>query len=151
MSRVTHIGICVRSLARSRAFYCGVFGFSPVRESFRMGTELDALTLVQGCDYEMQFFRKGEFLLELFDVRGPGTVGDGEIRPNNTVGDVHLTVEVDDLDAALGRVMELGGTVLAETRTSSASLGVGQEGELAFVFDPDGVRIELTTKLMRLE
>lgn len=151
MTRVTHIGICVRDLPRSRDFYCGVFGFEPVADSFRMGGELDPFVLVKDCDYEMQFFRKGEFLLELFQAHSPGTLGDGAQRPNNTAGDVHLTIEVDDMDAAVSRIEELGGSVLGESRTTSSELGIGEDGELLFAFDPDGVRIELLTNLMALE
>ena len=151
MTRVTHIGICVRDLQRSREFYCGAFGFEPMADSFRMGPELDHFTLVSGCDYEMQFFRKGDFRLELFQAHSPGAVGGGLARPNNTAGDVHLTLEVDDLDEVIARMAELGGTVLHRTRTTSAALGIGEKGELVFGFDPDGVRIELVTDLMDLE
>jgi catechol 2,3-dioxygenase-like lactoylglutathione lyase family enzyme len=151
VTRITHVGICVRNLARSRDFYCGVFGLDPVADSFRMGRELDHFVLVSDCDYEMQFYRKGDFLLELFQPHSPGALGGGCQRPNNTAGDVHLTIEVDDMDEALARIEELGGSVLHETRTTSSKLGIGDDGELAFAFDPDGVRIELVTKLMDLK
>jgi catechol 2,3-dioxygenase-like lactoylglutathione lyase family enzyme len=148
---VTHIGICVRDLARSREFYCGAFGFTPLADSFRMGRELDPFVLVENCDYEMQFLRRHDFRLELFQAHSPGAVGDGPQRPNNTAGDVHLTLEVDDLDETIRLMAGLGGTVLHQTRTTSTALGIGDTGELIFAFDPDGVRLELVTDLMKLQ
>jgi catechol 2,3-dioxygenase-like lactoylglutathione lyase family enzyme len=116
-----------------------------------MGTELDQFVLVNDCEFEMQFFRKDDFLLELFQPHSPGVIGEGPRRPNNTAGDVHLTIEIDDMDQTLARIEELDGFVLHETRTTSSKLGIGDVGELAFVFDPDGVRIELVTNFMELE
>ena len=71
----------------------------------------------------------------------PSPVGRPERRPINQLGLTHLSFRVDDLEAAAARIDELGGTVLAETRTALELSGTG----LDFVYctDPDGVRIEL--------
>jgi predicted enzyme related to lactoylglutathione lyase len=57
----------------------------------------------------------------------------------NQVGLTHLSLRVDDLDAALGTLEGLGGRVLAETCVSIPAAGT----RAAFVLDPDGTRIEL--------
>jgi predicted enzyme related to lactoylglutathione lyase len=52
-------------------------------------------------------------------------------------GFTHMTLVVDDIDAAVTRICEFGGSVHEETRITSPF------GPLLFCTDPDGVRIEL--------
>ncbi len=58
----------------------------------------------------------------------------------NQLGLTHLSLRVHDVDAVASAIESLGGTVVADTRTTFGSSDV-----LDFVYctDPDGVRIEL--------
>jgi predicted enzyme related to lactoylglutathione lyase len=55
----------------------------------------------------------------------------------NQLGFTHMTLIVDDIEAAIARVVEFGGQVHAETRIDSPY------GPIVFCTDPDGVRVEL--------
>jgi lactoylglutathione lyase len=55
----------------------------------------------------------------------------------NQLGFTHMTLFVDDVDAAIDRVAEHGGHVHPETKIDSPY------GPIVFCTDPDGVRVEL--------
>ena len=59
----------------------------------------------------------------------------------NQLGLTHLSIRVDDVAAVAATLEALGGTVLADSRTTFDLPGAS----LDFVYctDPDGVRIEL--------
>ena len=65
--------------------------------------------------------------------------GSKERRPMTQFGLTHLCFRVDDVEAVAAAVVEHGGTVHENTRTTLA------DGVLDFVYcsDPDGVRLEL--------
>jgi catechol 2,3-dioxygenase-like lactoylglutathione lyase family enzyme len=76
--------------------------------------------------------------IELLHYDVPGHEGDGSPRAMNRLGLTHLSLRVDDLDAALGRLEACGGRVLRETRIEP------QPGtRVAFATDPDGTLVEL--------
>jgi catechol 2,3-dioxygenase-like lactoylglutathione lyase family enzyme len=144
--RTSNIGICVRDLERSVAFYCAALGF---RRSapFTIGSELAEFTELPDSKLTMQFVSNGHYEIELLQVHTPGPVGDGATRPINTLGDVHLAFQVDDIDTTMALVERHGGNASRHTRMA-LDLGDGEPGEYVFCFDPDGVRIELLTKEM---
>ena len=145
-TRTSNIGICVRDLERSVAFYCRALGFRG-SAAFTLGSELAEFTDLPQSKLTMQFVSDGAYEIELLQVHNPGHVGDGASRPINTLGDVHLAFRVDDIDATLELVERYGGTAARHTRMS-LDLGDGEPGQYVFCFDPDGVRIELLTKEM---
>jgi catechol 2,3-dioxygenase-like lactoylglutathione lyase family enzyme len=137
--RPSHVGLCVADLEASLRFYCDGLGFAAAERY-----ELDSDT-VPGLDRALeagshvtvvsQFIRHGSFAIELLHYSDPAPHG----TPSSSraeLGYTHLALHVDDLDAAVARVVAAGGTVLETTR---ASLGI----ELVFLTDPDGNRVEL--------
>jgi glyoxylase I family protein len=134
----SHVGICVSDLARATRFYCDGLGFS-LAESHEVGTPFARLIGIEGeLDLRSQFIEQGGVRLELLGFATPAATGSGELRPMPRCGLTHLSVNVDDIDAVAGRLVDLGGTVLPETRTT---LGPGVE--FLYCTDPDGTRIEL--------
>ncbi len=129
---INHVGLCVNDLDRSREFYVQLFGFTVDRE----------LTVPdQGSAYLLSveppvgltavYLERGPFTLELLHFDRPGNpVADD--RPFNQPGLTHLSLAVDDLDAAVALVPELGGEIITEI-----------PGTAAIVRDPDGQRLEL--------
>ena len=77
----------------------------------------------------------GPWASELLYYRSPPTFGEASAS-RGQVGITHLSFYVDDVDAAVARLLEYGGTLLPNTR---ANPGV----DLVFLTDPDGVRVEL--------
>jgi glyoxylase I family protein len=137
--RPSHVGLCVRDLARSLRFFCDGLGFEQA-ESF----ELDS-TAAEGLERSLevpgparivsQFVQNDTMKIELLHFVEPG-VGGTPSAARNQLGLTHLSFYVDDLDAATRHLVECGATVIEETR---ASPGI----DLLFLADPDGVRVEL--------
>jgi len=136
----SHVGVVVRDLDRSIAFYLDALGFA-VAEAWPVGPEFGALMELDGVDVQSQFLRRGDLAVELLHYRSPGVEGDGERRHVNRLGINHLCFRVADVDAAAAAVAAHGGTVHEHTRTT---FGDG-DGVMDFVYctDPDGTRIEL--------
>jgi lactoylglutathione lyase len=138
--RPHHIGICVTDLERSLRFWCEGLGFTTTMVP-PVGSEwADALEIGGEVTFTAHFIEKGGFSFELLYYEHPDAFGQPSAR-RNQVGFTHLAVEVDDLDAEIARLESLGGTLIESTRTKFSS----PQGtvELAFVADPDGVRVEL--------
>jgi len=137
--RVGHLGICVRSLARSLPFYRDLLGFRALTQVDVRGEEADCLLGLHGVDQTTVFLERDGVRLALFEYRSPDPEGDGAPRPMNRLGLAAIMLRVDDLDATLAPMREAGVRVLEETRTDHPGYG----SRLVFVTDPDGTMIEL--------
>jgi len=137
--RVSHVGLCVAELERSLAFYREGLGFRERRRLEVSGEETKTLLGVDGVDLVAVFLERDGVHLELLHYRSPGHHGAGEPRPMNALGLTHLSLAVDDLDAALATLERAGARVLRATRVYNPELGANA----IFVTDPDGTRIEL--------
>ncbi|AMK19975.1 glyoxalase/bleomycin resistance protein/dioxygenase [Sphingobium sp. MI1205] len=127
-------------MARSHAFYREVLGFEE-GESLAIDDQYHALLGVTGSfSLRSQFLRLGGLVIELLDWSAMREESAG-LLPLYRVGLTHLSFEVDDLDATLTKVTAFGGTVLHDSRSTFALPHMS--GEVVFVTDPDGVRIEL--------
>jgi len=136
----SHVGLCVSDLDRSLRFYRDGLGFELVG-SHGVGDEFGPLMELDGVRLESRFLRRDGVSIELLCFTAPGHTGAATRRPMNQLGLTHLSIRVDDVDAAVASLEALGGTVVGATRTT---LGAG-DARLEFVYccDPDGVRIEL--------
>jgi catechol 2,3-dioxygenase-like lactoylglutathione lyase family enzyme len=142
---VSHVGLCVTDLARSLRFYCDGLGFVP-GSRYAVGSDFARTLEVAGpVDLVSQFVAKNGFQIELLCYATPRPHGSPS-RSRGALGFTHLSVLVDDVDAAAKHLVECGGTLLPDTRTS-ASVPGGTAGEFVFVADPDGVRVELMQAL----
>jgi catechol 2,3-dioxygenase-like lactoylglutathione lyase family enzyme len=137
--RVGHLGICVRDLERSIAFYRDVLGFRPLTQVDVRGTEADRLLRLPNVEQRTVFLERDGVRLALFAYRQPSAVGDGEPRAMNAVGFAALMLRVDDVDAMVAQCRERGVRVLDDTRTDYPAY----RSKLVFVCDPDGTLIEL--------
>lgn len=137
---VSHIGICVSDLERSRRFYVEALGFEEVG-SHRVGPEFGALMEIDDLDVASVMLSRDGLTIELLGYAAPGHSGSGQPRPMNELGFTHFSLRVDDVDEVAAVIERFGGTVLAATRTPLDMGGV----HLDFLYctDPDGVRIEL--------
>ena len=139
---VSHVGLCVADLDRAMRFYCDGLGFVEAE-----GYDLDD-TMLPGLDLALevpgpvtvrsQMIDLGAFRIELLAYRSPGVDGVPSARRNHP-GLTHLSLHVDDVDAAVARAVEHGGRLLDDTRQT---LGI----DLVFVTDPDGTRVEFMSR-----
>lgn len=136
---VSHVGLCVGDLEQSRRFYCDGLGFVE-GDRHRFGDELSKPLEVEApVELVSQFVRKGSFSIELLGFGSPRAAG-APAASRATLGLTHLSLVVDDLDAAVAGAVAAGGTALPDT---AATVGDPPVVRLTFVADPDGVRIEL--------
>ena len=136
---ISHFGICVSDLERSRRFYTGALGFSFSHE-VDFAAPFDQLTGLPGLDGHAAFYVREGLMIELLSYSTPEAVGPAAPRAMNQLGLTHIAVVVEDLDATAVRIGTLGGRALDETRVSTPM------GDMMFATDPDGVRFELWEK-----
>lgn len=133
MTRYSHTGQCVRDLERARAFYVEVFGFEEVLDLDVSGSDsAKLLRLPDPVGLRAIYLRRDGFVLELLAFTDPDPLPPRE-RPLLEPGLTHISIGVDDLDAACAAVEAHGGTVLTESRLASA----------VFVRDPEGQLVEM--------
>ena len=135
----SHVGICVSDLERSIRFYRDGLGFTAT-EHFEMTSETmpgieRSVEVDPPLSMISQFLQRDGVRIELLaypDRTPTGTPSASRAQ----LGLTHLSFLVTDIDAAIARLVEHGGTLLEHTRMSG---GV----DLVFLADPDGTRIEL--------
>ena len=139
-----HTNLVARDWRRLAAFYTAVFGCE-VRGAERAlhGAWLEVLTGLAGARLEgvhlgLPGHGDGGPTLEIF------TYGETEESPAagpNRVGYGHIAFRVDDVPAALRRILDNGGETLGgPVRTTVAGEG---ELEVAYARDPEGNIVEL--------
>lgn len=141
--RVTHVGVCVRDLGRSIAFYEQALGFTEVGRREASGPETATILGVPGAAIELVYLERDGLRIELIAYAG-GVRGDGAPRAMDQVGFTHVSILVDGVDELASRIEAHGGRLLHD---SMVEFEWGNRGVMAV--DPDGVRIELIERRPR--
>jgi catechol 2,3-dioxygenase-like lactoylglutathione lyase family enzyme len=129
-----HVGHCVADLDRAKRFYCEALGFVLEREIHPPDDSAARLmSLPPPLRMTAAYLVRDGLVLELLHYGAPGRTQPPRVRPLNEPGLTHVSLSVDDVEAACERVRALGGTVVEESNIGSA----------VFVRDPDGQLIEL--------
>jgi len=140
VQRLSHIGLCVSNLEKSKKFYCDVFGYEVV-SSIKIGAEADALLNLKNTDLDAVYLQRPneDTRIELLYYRSPGTEHNSGVRAVNLTGLTHLSFRIGDLKNIVKKVQQYGGKLLEKTLIDSSKFGV----MACMVTDPDGLRIEL--------
>jgi len=141
--RITHLGVCVRDLERSVAFYRDALGCEERERLHVEGPETATLLDVPGVVLDLVYLERDGLRIELL-AYSPAGPGEGEPRPMDQPGLTHLSLLVEDIDDLAGRIAARGGRVLAHTATTFPA---GSRGLMAL--DPDGTRLELIERRPR--
>ena len=114
--RVVHFEVPYDDAARARVFYSEVFGWAiqPMPE------------------FEYNFVQTGPISSETGMPSEPGYIGGGMFERQSDVGTPVITLDVEDIDAALKAVEAHGGT------TVRAPERVGEMGVAAYFTDSEG-------------
>jgi catechol 2,3-dioxygenase-like lactoylglutathione lyase family enzyme len=142
---VRHIGIVVRDLDRSLAFYRDLLGLEIVRQMDEGGPFLDAILGMNGAKVRtVKLAAPGDGVqIELLAFSEPAPwVGDA---PNLTrVGPTHVAFTVEDLDGLHQRLAAAGMRFTTEPQTSPDG-----RAKVTFCHDPDGTALELVEAIAR--
>ena len=101
--RIAHLGVATRSLDAALQFF---------RDS--LGLELEAMETVEDQKVRTALLRVGESRIELLEPTGPGSPISRFLETRGG-GVHHVTLEVDDLDAALRRLKAMQVKLIDET------------------------------------
>lgn len=131
-----HVGLCVSSIARSRAFYEKALGFSYWWELKNLSDDATAplLQLDRPVGLNATYLVRDGLVLELLEYV-PERLEAWRPRSMAEPGLTHLSVSVKDLDETIQAIRHEGGSVIDATRAEGAVM----------VRDPDGQLIELLT------
>ena len=137
---IHHVGLVVDDLDAAVGFYGALLGMEVIeRDSWRApDPAADSAVGLVGSSADGVMLQGPGGFLELWQYHSPAQVGgDPAERGAHERGLRHLAVEVDDVDEALARVVELGGAETGEP--------IRSEGGAATVYcrDPFGTIIEL--------
>ncbi len=134
-----HVGVPVRSIERSLAWYRDLFGLEPGFVALAEGPELERTVQLSGARLRFAFLQLGGCRLELLEYEAP--IGEDFRLRNCDVGAVHVCFEVEDIDRVYDELQAKGVEFSIEpTRV----LGGVLEGDRYCYFrDPDGIQLEL--------
>jgi catechol 2,3-dioxygenase-like lactoylglutathione lyase family enzyme len=139
---IDHFGVTVMDIERSLAFWRDQLGLSVTGRGVIEWEHIDRLVALDDTQIEwVDLDIPGGGMVELSRYHRPvgSPAAPGE---ENEPGRSHISLLVDDLTGMLGRLREAG--VRART-TEPVDIPVGSYagGKAAYIFDPDGVEIEL--------
>ena len=135
---VTHIGVCVSEMARSRRFYEEGLGFRFVRELRVAGEPSDTLLELSGVDLHAVYVERDGFCLELLHYASPRSAAVAPPHAMNDLGFTHLSIQVPSIATAVAALRAAGAVILEATR-----IEIGGREVAIFARDPDGLLIEL--------
>ena len=134
-----HAGIVVPDLDEAVTFYCQLAGYETVRES-SWGSSNTAFNLITGLEKSAARFcmlRGKNGFLELFQYISPISKAAPRQRAASDLGIRHLCFEVDNVAAALDKVIELGGSSINDPVTNDTGITA------TYCRDPFGNLLEL--------
>lgn len=138
---VQHVGLTVRNLDRSVAFYRDVLGCTEVFTQEKTGGYLADIVGYPGASVKMTHLRTpaGRLVIELFEYRHPNML-DAELEPRR-IGNAHMCFLVEDLAAVYERISKVHTDFFSPPVAVDTGANAGGAG--LYLRDPDGITIEL--------
>jgi catechol 2,3-dioxygenase-like lactoylglutathione lyase family enzyme len=136
MASLNHVGITVKDLEASVAFYVDIVGMKLVVPGFKTGGEwFDTLTENSGAVIDAALLSAGTTTVQLVQYDEGGIPE--AVTGHNRVGNLHLSFDVEDIEATHAALREH-----SELRVT-AIVGLPVDGYRSFYTrDPDGVPVE---------
>ena len=123
LSSIHHIAIIVSDYAAAKDFYVNKLGFQVIRENYRP----------ERRDWKLDLRLSDTVELEIFAEENPPK----RVNRPEACGLRHLAFHVDDVEAVVGELAELG--ISCEPVRTDTYTGK----KMTFFFDPDGLPLEL--------
>lgn len=123
LSSIHHIAIIVSDYETAKDFYVNKLGFQVIRENYRP----------ERRDWKLDLRISDTVELEIFAEENPPK----RVNRPEACGLRHLAFQVEDVEAAVGELAELG--IPCEPVRTDTYTGK----KMTFFFDPDGLPLEL--------
>jgi catechol 2,3-dioxygenase-like lactoylglutathione lyase family enzyme len=136
---VHHVGVPVRSIERSLAWYRDLFGLEPGFVALAEGPDLERTVQLEGARLRFAFLQLGGCRLELLEYESP--IGEDFTLRNCDVGAIHVCFEVEDIDGVYAALRAKG--VEFSIEPARVQGGVLQGDRYCYFRDPDGIQLEL--------
>ncbi|MEW6529839.1 MAG: VOC family protein [Thermodesulfobacteriota bacterium] len=130
--KIDHIGIAVHNLEEALKVYEGVYGLRPLK-----------IETLEQLHVRIAFIPLGEVLIELLQPTEEGAGRIGQFLKEKGEGLHHIALRVQDIDAVLGRLKEMG----VPLRDKQPRPG-GDDSRIAFM-DPSFTQNVLTELVER--
>lgn len=137
-----HVGLTVASAREASEFFAALLGAEPVFEGrldrpYLGETVGHPGVVIDGVLFELMDGTR----IELLEYRLP----DRQVLPDDTknIGNVHLCLEVDDIDDAWGRAVDLGARPVRPVGPTTIDSGPNQGARSAYLRILDGATLEL--------
>ena len=136
-----HTGVTVSNLERSLAFWRDVLAFELSHTAHQTGELAREITGVAGAEIRLAVLKSpgGHKFYLLEYLAPPDRKRNVDLRPCD-LGHVHVTLIVDDLDAALERIAAFGWKAAGKPQILKS--GPNARKRVVYVRDPDGTTIE---------
>ena len=135
MTSLNHMGVTVRDLEQSIVFYRDVVGMELFSRRRMQGDWFDTLTHNSGADIDVAMLRMEGLTLQLVQYLAAG--GTALPLAHHNVGNPHLCINVDDVDAKHRDATARGGL---DPTPIVDIMGLGIRS--FYVHDPDGLPVE---------
>ena len=138
MPSLNHMGVTVDDVEKSIVFYRDVVGMELYSRRRMQGEWFDTLTHNSGADIDVAMLRMEGLTLQLVQYLAAG--GATLHLAHNNVGNPHLCINVDDVDAKHAEATARGGL---DPTPIVDIMGLGTRS--FYVHDPDGLPVEFLT------
>ena len=135
MAELFHVGLTVKNLERSLAFYRDVVGMKEGERLEVKSKAFDTLTNNPGAQLKVAHLTAGPFMLQLIEYAAAGGIT-LDLHHNN-VGSPHMSFYVPDIEAKYREVQQRG-----EVKITSGLVQITPTMRSFYTEDPDGVPVE---------
>jgi catechol 2,3-dioxygenase-like lactoylglutathione lyase family enzyme len=136
---VHHVGLTVRDLGRSVAWYSRMFDLEPGPVNHGEGEDLARSVQVESASLDFSMITIGQTRIEFLEYTEP--LGEDFDRRNCDVGAAHICLEVSDIELAFADLTAKGAVFSGPPVTIEDGALAGSRW--AYLRDPDGIQLEI--------
>ena len=140
ITAVHHVSFTVSDMERSLDFYRGALGFEVLNDRTVAGPFAETVTTLKGV--RMRIIHLRGYGQGLGLIQYLAAAGQPEAPRTCDTGSAHLCYVVDDIEAEIARLSELGVRFLSEVMTVEGGPNAGNQ--MVYFLDPDGIPMEFT-------
>ena len=140
ITAVHHVSFTVSDMEQSLDFYRGALGFEVLNDRTVEGSFAETVTTLKGV--RMRIIHLSGYGQGLELIQYLAAAGQPEAPRTCDTGSAHLCYVVDDIEAEIARLSELGVRFLSEVMTVEGGPNAGNR--MVYFLDPDGIPMEFT-------